>query len=405
MKKFWLVLSFEYFRQVFRKRFLFGLLSVPAIGLVMIVLVFLSLAAEMNNKPVGYIDHSGLLAQPVAPPPVTPLEKPVEFIPYQNEADALAALKSGALQAYYVLDAGYRETGQARRVSVRQPGSFAEDQFSNFIRANLLVGQPGPVSERLNHGNHLVVRSLDGSRQIDQKNGINILIPFITGIALMFTIFASSGYLMQAVVDDKANRTIEILATSLSPTQLIGGKALAMIGLGLTQILAWLGFGLIVIGLGMSRLSFLQSIQISPWTLASILLVFLPSFVTIAALMIIVGSTVADEREGQQISSLMTLPVALPYTLAIPLMTNPNSPLAVALSFFPLTAPVAVTLRMAFEPLPAGQIAMIIVVLCIWAVASILLAGRAFRLGLLSYGKRLSLRALFFWRKPAGAAP
>lgn len=405
MKKFWLVLSFEYARQVLRKRFLFGLLSVPAIILVMISMVYLTLAAENNNKPVGYVDHSGLLADPAPPPPVSPPEKPVEFIPYQNEAAALAALKSGALQVYYVLDSDYLETSLAQRVSARQPGAFAETQFKNFVRANLLAGLPDPISERLTQGNHLVVRSVDGSRQMDNSNWINILIPFFTGLALMFTIFASSGYLMQAVVDEKENRTIEILTTSLSPTQLISGKALAMIGLGLTQILAWIVFGLVVVGLGRQSLSFFQTIQSSPWTLAPILLVFLPSFVTIAALMIIIGSTVADEREGQQISGLMTLPVVLPYALAIPLMTKPDSPLALAMSFFPLTAPVAVTLRMAFEPLPTGQLALIIVVLSLWAVTSILLAGRAFRLGLLSYGKRLSLRSLFLHRKPAGGAP
>jgi ABC-2 type transport system permease protein len=404
MKKFWLVLSFEYARQVFRKRFLFGLLSVPAIILVMIVVIWITLAAETNTKPVGYIDHSGFLSNPAPPPPVAPPEKTVEFISYQSEADALAALKSGELQAYYVLGADYLETGQAQRVSMRQPSSLAESQFKNYLRANLLANLPGPVRERLTQGNHMVFRSADGGRQMDEENWINILIPFFTGLALMIAIFASSGYLMQAVVDEKVNRTIEILATSLSPTQLISGKALAMIGLGLTQIAAWIGFGLAVLSLARRGQAIAQTIQISPWSLAPILLVFLPSFVTIAGLMIIVGSTVADEREGQQIASLLTLPVVLPYALAIPLMTNPNSPIALALSFFPLTAPVAVTLRMAFNPLPAGQLALIIAVLSLWALASILLAGRAFRLGLLSYGKRLSLRFLFRRRKPAGVA-
>ncbi|MBP1704227.1 MAG: type transport system permease protein, partial [Chloroflexi bacterium] len=340
MTKFWKIYSFEYSRQVFRKRFLFGLLSVPAIIVMMILVVFLTIAAEMNSKPVGYIDRSGLLTHPLSRPAVAAPEKPVGLIPYQDEAAAMAALKSGKIQAYYVLGADYLQTGQAERVSVRPPGSSAESQFKDFVRANLLASLPGSISQRLTQGDHLVVRSVDGSRQIDQGNWITILIPIFTGLALMIAIFASSGYLMNAVVEEKENRTMEILASSASPTQIMIGKALAMISLGLTQLLAWALFGLGLLALGARGLTLFQTIQLSPWSLLPILLVFLPSFVTVAALMIIVGSTVADAREGQQIAGMLTLPIVLPYWFALPLMTHPESLLATALSVFPLTAPV-----------------------------------------------------------------
>jgi len=405
MTKFWKIYSFEYSRQVFRKRFLFGLLSVPAIIVMMILVVFLTIAAEMNSKPVGYIDRSGLLTHPLSRPAVAAPEKPVGLIPYQDEAAAMAALKSGKIQAYYVLGADYLQTGQAERVSIRPPGSSAESQFKDFVRANLLASLPGSISQRLTQGDHLVVRSVDGSRQIDQGNWVTILIPIFTGLALMIAIFASSGYLMNAVVEEKENRTMEILASSASPTQIMIGKALAMISLGLTQLLAWALFGLGLLALGARGLTLFQTIQLSPWSLLPILLVFLPSFVTVAALMIIVGSTVADAREGQQIAGMLTLPIVLPYWFALPLMTHPESLLATALSVFPLTAPVTITLRMAFYTIPAPEFAMTIGVLVLWAIVSLLVAGRAFRLGLINYGKRLSLRALFLRRKPAGATP
>jgi len=405
MSKFWKIFSFEYSRQVFRKRFLFGLLSVPAIILVMILVVFLTVAAETNPKPVGYIDRSGLLADPSSRPAIAPQDKPVGLIPYQDEAAAMTALKSGTIQAYYVLGPDYLQTGQAQRVSVRQPSSAAESQFKNFVRAKLLASLPGRISQRLTQGDHLVVRSVDGSRQVDQGNWITFMIPIFTGLALMIAIFASSGYLMHAVVEEKENRTMEILASSASPTQIMIGKALAMISLGLTQLLAWAAFGLALLVLGMRGLTLVQTIQFSPWTVLPILLVFLPCFVTVAALMIIVGSTVADAREGQQIAGMLTLPIVLPYWFALPLMTHPESPLALALSLFPLTAPVTITMRLAFYTIPAPQFALTIGVLTLWAIVSLLLAGRAFRLGLINYGKRLSLRALFLRRKKAGAVP
>ena len=189
MSKFWKIFSFEYSRQVFRKRFLFGLLSVPAIILVMILVVFLTVAAETNSKPVGYIDRSGLLADPSSRPAIAPQDKPVGLIPYQDEAAAMTALKSGTIQAYYVLGPDYLQTGQAQRVSVRQPSSAAESQFKNFVRAKLLASLPGQISERLTQGDHLVVRSVDGSRQVDQGNWITIMIPIFTGLALMIAFY------------------------------------------------------------------------------------------------------------------------------------------------------------------------------------------------------------------------
>jgi ABC-2 type transport system permease protein len=76
-------------------------------------------------------------------------------------------------------------------------------------------------------------------------------------------------------------------------------------------------------------------------------------------------------------------------------MMNPNSPLSVGLSLFPLTAPVSLPLRAAFTTLPAWQIAVSLGLLCILAAVSIWFAGRAFRLGMLRYGKRLSWKELF----------
>ncbi len=121
----------------------------------------------------------------------------------------------------------------------------------------------------------------------------------------------------------------------------------------------------------------------------------LPSFVLVAALMATIGATVTEAREGQQMTGFISLPIWIPYMLTGLMMSNPNSPLSIALSMLPLTAPITMLVRDGLTILPAWQIAISSAIQIISAVGVIWLAGRAFRLGMLRYGKRLAWRELF----------
>jgi ABC-2 type transport system permease protein len=123
--------------------------------------------------------------------------------------------------------------------------------------------------------------------------------------------------------------------------------------------------------------------------------IMLPAFVMVAALMTAVGATVTESREAQQVSGLFILPMVAPYWFIPVIMSHPNSPLSVALSIFPLTAPVTLPMRVFFTVVPAWQIILTIFVLVATALGALWLAGKVFRMGMLRYGKRLSLREMF----------
>jgi ABC-2 type transport system permease protein len=395
MNKFWRVVAYEYTRHVLRRRFLFGLLSVPAIIAVMALVIFLLVRTEFDPRPVGYVDHSGLLADPQpAPPPPAP-DRPVAMVAFATEAQAGEALQSKQIQAYFVLEAGYPQSNRARLVSLEEPSSSALDQFETFVRANLLAGQPPEILRRLSEGDELVVRSFDGRREMGADAWLNIFVPFLAGLAFMIAMFATSGYLMQAVVEEKENRTMEVLVTSISPLQLIAGKVIGIIGVGGTQLLAWAGFAWLLMAIGRQYVSWLNDLQLEAASLGLMLATFTPAFVMIAGLMVAVGATVTEAQEGQQITGLFTLPVVIPYWFTYQIMSNPHGPLAVGLSFFPFTAPVTLTLRAGFAVIPAWQILLNVSILSLCALAALWLAARAFRLGMLRYGQRLSWRELF----------
>ena len=115
----------------------------------------------------------------------------------------------------------------------------------------------------------------------------------------------------------------------------------------------------------------------------------------VSALMAAIGATVTEAREGQQIMSLFSLPLWLPYMLVGMLAVSPNSPLAVGLSLFPFTAPMTMLLRDGMTIIPVWQIAASSIILVISSLACVWLAGRTFRLGMLRYGKRLRFREVF----------
>jgi ABC-2 type transport system permease protein len=399
MNKFWRVAIHEYRRHVLRRRFLFALLSVPGLILVMILVGFMIATANRSDLPIGYVDHSGLLANPLPPPEPDPSNDPLALVAFQTQSEAEAALESKEIQAYYLLPPDYQRTGRAQLFYVTELSSDAEEQFADFLRLNLLRDQPEAVANRLISGDNLTVRTPDGSREMSERDWFNIFTPFAAGLAFIIAIFTTSGYLMQAVVEEKENRTIELLITSVSPFQMMAGKIIGIIGVGLTQIVAWLSVAFLAVLIGRSTFDWLQALTISPGFVGLMVVVMLPSFVLVAALMAAVGATVTEAREGQQVSGLFTLPVMVPYWFTYQIMSNPNGSLAIVLSYFPLTAPVALTMRAGFTALSLGEVLLSVGLLVLSAIAALWLAGRAFRLGMLRYGQRVNLRELFATRK------
>ena len=259
-----------------------------------------------------------------------------------------------------------------------------------------MSGLDASVSNRILSGDEIIIQAVDGSREISSENGwLGLFIPILAALGFMVAMFTAGGYLMQAVVDEKENRTMEVVLTSVSPNQFMAGKILADMSIGLTQIFAWLIFIIIAFKVAAGNFEILQNIQISPQIILLGLFILLPTFVMVSAFMALIGATVSEAREGQQMIGLISLPIWIPYMLIGLIMENPNSPLTVGLSLFPLTSSLTMLIRQGVTIIPGWQIATSAVILVICAIGAIWLAGRAFRLGMLRYGKRLAWREIF----------
>ncbi|RLC96995.1 MAG: hypothetical protein DRI77_07805 [Chloroflexi bacterium] len=351
-----------------------------------------------QDNQVGYVDYTGTFTPPLP-------QYAGEFIPYAEEQAARAALIAGDIPGYLVIPTDYMATGQVigytkgRGIS----GAMAvdSDEVEAFLVAHLLAGQVDPaLQERVTNPAKVSIVTLSEGAEAGQSDVWAILssfvLPIVFTMMLSITIFVSAGFLLQGVGEEKERRVIEILISSLTPTELLAGKILGLGAVGLTQILVWFGTGWALMGGVAVVFAVAGVLPFGVGTLILALIYFLLGYLLFATLMAAVGSLGTTAREGQQLAGFFSMAAFVPMWFMGFIMTNPNSLLARILSYFPLTAPTMVLLRLGMGEVPAVDIAISLVVLiaaivfCLWGGAKI------FRMGLLTYGKRPSIKEI--WR-------
>jgi ABC-2 type transport system permease protein len=396
MSKLWYVAQYEYRKHVFQKKFLLAIFSVPLLLGVSMLAGFIASRINMDKSPLGYVDMPGFLADPRPVPEDIRGSNPVELIPYENRQAADAALENGEIQAYYVIPPGYENSREVFLVYIDEPGENARDHFFDFLQTNVFVGMPETIVTRAQEGFDLTVRSVDGKREFSESKILSMLLPVIFGFMFTFVLTSGSGYLSNAVTEEKENRTIEVLATSMSANQFIFGKVLGIVAVIFTQVASWVLFFVAAFfgARAMFDVEWLDAATFDLGMILLLLLVFIPAFFFFAGIALTISSTVTESTEGQQLIGIIAMPVGFSYWFAAIIVPNPSSPLSIGLSMFPFTAPTLMPLRMAFGIVPLGQLLGAVGILTASAVFTIWLAARAYELGMMQYGKRLRLAEL-----------
>jgi ABC-2 type transport system permease protein len=388
MRKMWRVGSNEFKRNVFTKGFIFALLSVPLFISLIFGMGFIFELMEDNNEPLGYVDHSNVLAEPIP----APADDPVEMISFDSEAAARQALEGGQIQAYYVISPDYLESREVDLVYLDRPGENAEHQFYDFLQINLLSDFPSKVANRAAAGTDMTLRTPDGSRTIpDGGPQFKAVLPIFIGMAFVGMTLFSSGYLMEAMAQERGNRVIEVLTTSVSTTQLVTGKILGIVAINLLQMSVWVIFGLLVVFLGRDvlNMAWFQNPEVDWGSVLTMIAIALPSYIMASALMFAVGSNIADSQEGQWVGMVFYLLFLSPAILIVPLVENHT--IQTLLTILPFTSLLSFGVRNMFSVVPAWQFLLSIAVQALCAVGAIWIAARAFRLGMLRYGQRVRI--------------
>lgn len=394
MHKFWVVAKHEYLKIVRKRSFLLGTLAMPLFFVGITVLAIVVVMVGEDQKPLGYVDLAGVLTTVTdLPPDFDDTPNPVPLRAFAAEAEARAALENGEIQGYYVLPADYL-TSHEVKLYYWDKYPRGQGRFDALVRLNLSTALAPAVAERVQQGIELTARSADGRQEVGGESFINIFVPFFIGMFFSIVVISSGSYLMEAVSDEKENRTIEVMTTSLTPGQLIGGKAIGLMAVALTQIgilAATIAVSLIV---GAQFIEVLQAITL-PWSMFLTLAVFfVPTYALIAGMMIAVGSMVTETRQGQQIAGAISMLFTLPFFFMIVFFSAPNSPLATLLTIFPTTSFLTIALRWSMTTIPLWEMIVGWVLVTASAVFMVWTAARIFRLGMLQYGQRLDFKSM-----------
>lgn len=395
MRRLGLVFRHEYLLQVGRWRFWLAAFSVPFYFLLFIALLAVLVWMMVGNKPLGVVDPQHVLPRPLVGPPAWQVEwSTVDLLALDTLAAAEAALAGGEIDSYVALADDFLSSGQARLVYRRQPADLAVAAVEDLVRYAWLADYPAEVADRLVSGPQVILEAENPGAQNERYASlVRIMAPFFGTFALQIILLTTSGYLVQAMVGEKENRTIEIVVTSISPETLMAGKITGLLAVGFTQILLWTS-PVLTLYLMLNYLTgedLLSRLNLGYFWLA--LGLTLPVLVLMAAIMTAVGASVTEAQEGQQVAGMFSWLFLIPMLLFAPIYSNPNGAIALTLSFLPFTAPQTILMRAAAGVVPTWQFWLSFGIACLAAVGALWLAGRIVRLGMLQTGKRLSWRA------------
>ncbi len=411
MKKALIVARWEYVEKVKSKTFLIGIVVTPLLMVVMGILPGLFASKEdVSTRAIGLIDMTGKFASEfkkrMEENYLLEDKSPnyiVEILTTNFEHDfaglltiAEAKVLSDELEGYCII----RSTNvtdslveyRSKNVGDFRLSSRIDETLGNIImeRKLLALGLEPSLMKELEV--HIRTKTVKISEGTSEESGF--LQVFFRAYAVMmmlfFVILTSGQMLVRSVLEEKANRIVEILVSSCSSTELMAGKVLGLSGLAITQVSVWgLIAAVLAVNLNFQFVDFGQAVLL--------LIYFLLGYLFYAAIFIGVGAPVTTEQEAQQITSYLVIMVILPIVIAIPAIQNPNAAWLQILSFVPFLTPTMMALRVTILTPSPWEIVGTIVILLFSTFGAMWMAGRIFRIAILATGTRPGIREMFRW--------
>ena len=442
MNKLFLIIQREYFSRVKKKSFLIMTILGPLLmaGL-MIVPVWLAMRDKTDHQ-ILVLDHSGLFIDKL------PNTKQIKFT-YGAESiqSAKAKLKDGPFDLIMEIKGDALNDNKTTPVLYykKQPGISTEQYISNTME-NILFDY------RL-QGDSIDLTKIDKARRPveiltlkvtedgkDEKTNteINMAIGFGCAIAIYFMIFLYGSQVMRGVIEEKTNRIVEVIVSSVKPFQLMLGKIIGVALVGLTQFILWIVLTLIIsttvnsmlfkdqiadtvkhnsqmekvmkndLTAGIDKMDKVGSpnevielfnnvnnINISK-VLICFAFYFLFGYLLYAALFAAIGSAVDSEADTQQFILPVTIPLIASFIIAQSVITDPDSSMAQFFSIFPLTSPIVMMVRLPFD-VPVWELALSMFMLVVGFLFFTWMAGKIYRTGILMYGKKTTWKELGKW--------
>jgi ABC-2 type transport system permease protein len=390
----------EFLTTIKRLSYIILTFSLPVI-VILGMLVYYGITQWAGEKPpmekpsIGYIDNTGLFDE------YTNTDN-VNFVPYAANDKAKQELLNGNISEYFIIPADYMDTGIVYRYTTKREieppdsvnsieGFLITNLISTNVSNNILTRVNNPLyaqSFRLNQDTGEIVPPEDDASAY--------VMTYVFGVLFLMSLFFASGYLLQGVAEEKENRLIEILLSSVSAKQLLTGKVLGLGAAGLLQISVWLITIVIFVVIASANIPILAGLHVSASLIILSIVYFILGYILFGVLFAAIGSLGTTARESNQWTVIVVLPAILPLELLYLFITNPDHVVYTIFTLFPLSAPIAIIMKASVGALPIWQLALSIIIMIVSIIVTIWLASRVFRTFLLMYGKRPSISEI--WR-------
>lgn len=408
--KTWLVLKQTFIRTVFRPSFLIALFLIPLAGFLVTQIVGALQSDEDNPSQLaelvmpsnqggleGYVDLSGVIQ-------AIPPHSENRFLKFDTEEQAKAALESTRISAYFLVPANFLQSGKVYyvRPDFNPLGSEAQTGWFEDVITYNVTGQNLALTYRLGNPINAALEVSGDQPARDPGNMMTFFLPYIVAMLFYIVIFSSASTMLSSVTDEKQNRTIEILMTSVTPMQMLTGKIIALGLAGLLQTVVWSGSGFLLLRLSGEQFNLPVAFQLPVSILIWGVFFFLLGYAVYASMMAGIGALVPNLREASQATTILVLPMVIPLAMINALSSDPNGVLSMTLSLFPLTSPVAMMTRLSAAVVPIWQILLSLVILAATAWLIIRVVAGMFRAQNLLSGQTFSMQVL--WRAILGKA-
>ncbi|MFP4060669.1 MAG: ABC transporter permease [Bacteroidales bacterium] len=439
-----LIIEREYLTRVKKKSFLIMTILGPILfAAFMIVPTWLATMEDTELKEIAVVDSSKLFID------IIPESETLHFTYIENKSfdDLKKVLPHSGYYAALFIPHNILSTETAQLYAVKQPSLSTKIYISNNMEKiikdiKLLKNNISP--ELLsNIKTDLKINTIRLTREGEEKEsntGVVMGVGYAAGFLIYFFIFLFGAQVMRGVIEEKTNRIVEIIVSSVRPFQLMMGKIVGIALVGLTQFILWIILTFIIItavqylvfpeltktpteqvlardlfegqqetlprqtNISTDQADFMKEIVTSAKSIklgvimGTFIFYFLGGYLLYASLFAIIGSAVDNETDTQQFMLPVTVPLIIGIFVMIYTINNPEGPVAFWFSIIPFTSPIVMMVRIPFG-VPLWEVALSMALLIITFIGTTWLAGKIYRVGILMYGKKASYKELWKWLK------
>lgn len=420
-----LVLKREYMTRIKSKGFIAATILVP-VGFVAMfgIGILISVWDSDISFEIGVIDHTKVLA------PSLIEMNPERYRNYSNlPEDSLRTLvQTEQITGYLILDEEHITDDKPLELIYSGSGGIQllnsiESDMREAIREERL--QRADVSQDVQNifesGVSLNSRRLTAEGEEEEDDtAFFTFVGMAMGFVIFFAIFGYGGYIMRGVIEEKTNRIIEVITSSVKPIELLSGKMAGVGALAITQFAIWFValFGLTTLagpiaasmmGDQTSQMeamgapqqaetpAFMDIPTIETSLIVYFILFFILGYLLYSSLFAAIGSAADSETDTQQLMMPVTIPIMLAYFIMFHAWRSPDSTLSIVSSMFPFFSPIVMITRIAITEVPFWQIGSAMLLMVLTFVGTMWLSAKIYKVGILSYGSTAGFKDILKW--------